>query len=93
VDGLYRLLMSKENSPVNIGNPHEMTLKELALEVKRLTKSKSKLVYKPLPEDDPKVRQPDIDRAQKLLKWNPKVPLSKGLSETIRYFRIAMKKG
>lgn len=92
VDGLYRLLMSKENSPVNIGNPHEMTLKELALEVKRLTRSTSKLVYKPLPEDDPKVRQPDIRRARTLLKWSPRVPLSKGLTETIRYFRTAMKK-
>jgi dTDP-glucose 4,6-dehydratase len=92
VAGLYKLLLSKENSPVNIGNPQEMTLKQLADEIRRLTKTKSKLVYRPLPEDDPKVRQPIIERAQKLLGWEPKVPLSVGLVKTITYFRGALRR-
>lgn len=91
VEGLYRLLMSKENAPVNIGNPREMTLRELAEEVVRLTKTKSKIVRRPLPEDDPKVRQPDIRRARNLLKWEPRVDLSHGLAKTIAYFRQAIK--
>ncbi len=87
VDGIFRLLFSKENSPVNIGNPVEMTLVELAEKIKKLTRSKSKIVFKSLPEDDPKVRQPDISKAQRLLKWKPKVVLDEGLKKTIAWFR------
>ena len=87
IEGIYRLLMSKENDPVNIGNPQEISLLRLAEAVKRLTGSKSKIVFRPLPEDDPKVRRPDISRAKKLLKWEPKVDLEEGLKKTITYFR------
>jgi len=92
VDGIYRLLRSRENQPVNIGNPYEMTLLELANEVKRLTRTRSKLVFRALPEDDPKIRQPDIHRATHLLRWGPHVTLSQGLSKTISYFRQALRK-
>jgi len=87
VDGIYRLMMSDEVNPVNIGNPNEMTIQQLAEEVIKITGSKSKIVHKPLPVDDPKVRQPDITRARKLLGWEPKVPLSEGLPKTLAYFR------
>ena len=87
IEGIYRLRMSKENEPVNIGNPQEISLLRLAEAVKRLTGSKSKIVFRPLPEDDPKVRRPDISRAKKLLKWEPKVDLEEGLKKTITYFR------
>jgi dTDP-glucose 4,6-dehydratase len=92
VAGLYKLLLSKENLPVNIGNPREMTLLELAQEIIRLTKTKSKIVYRPLPQDDPKVRQPDITRAKTLLHWEPKVPLTDGLRQTIAYFKKAIER-
>jgi dTDP-glucose 4,6-dehydratase len=72
---------------VNIGNPREMTLKALAETIIRMTGSTSRIVYKPLPEDDPKVRQPDITRAKALLGWEPTVGLDEGLKETIEYFR------
>jgi len=87
VDGIYRLLISDINEPVNIGNPHEMTVKEMAETVIRLTSSKSKIVYKELPVDDPKIRQPDITRAKKLLGWKPKVSLEEGLKKTIEWFK------
>lgn len=87
VEGIYRLLMSDYNLPVNIGNPNEMTINQLAKEIIRLTNSKSKIVYKPLPEDDPKVRQPDITRARKILNWEPKVSLEEGLKNTIEDFK------
>lgn len=87
VDGIYRLLVSKENVPVNIGNPDEMSLLELAKTVIRLTGSKSKIVYEPLPEDDPKVRCPSISKALRILKWKPQVKLEVGLLKTIEYFR------
>jgi dTDP-glucose 4,6-dehydratase len=87
VEGIYRLLMADTTGPVNIGNPHEITLKELAEIIKKLTQSKSKIVYKPLPVDDPKVRRPDISRAKKLLKWEPKMPLESGLQATIDWFK------
>jgi dTDP-glucose 4,6-dehydratase len=80
-------MMSDEVNPVNIGNPNEMTIQQLAEEVIKITGSKSKIVHKPLPVDDPKVRQPDITRARKLLGWEPKVPLSEGLPKTLAYFR------
>lgn len=87
VDGLIRLMLSKENDPVNIGNPHEMTIEEIATTIVRMTGSRSKIVYRPLPTDDPKVRQPDITRARTLLGWEPKVKLEEGLTKTIEYFR------
>jgi dTDP-glucose 4,6-dehydratase len=87
VDGIIRLMRSDVNEPVNIGNPRELTLKALAETIIRMTGSTSRLVYKPLPEDDPKVRQPDITRAKTLLGWEPKVGLEEGLKETIEYFR------
>ena len=87
VDGLYRLITSRQNMPVNLGNPAEMTIEELAETIRRKTASKSEIVFEPLPVDDPKVRQPDISLAQKLLDWNPRVPLDEGLTTTIAYFR------
>jgi dTDP-glucose 4,6-dehydratase len=90
VDGIDRLIRSKLNEPVNIGNPREMTLLDVAGTIKRLTKSRSKLVYKPLPVDDPKVRCPDIALARRALKWSPKIPLETGLPRTIAYFRKAL---
>lgn len=87
IDGIYKLLLSKEQTPVNIGNPNEMTVKEIAQTIIKLTNSKSKIIYKPLPEDDPKKRRPDISKAKKILKWQPKVDLNKGLLETIEYFK------
>jgi dTDP-glucose 4,6-dehydratase len=89
VTGLYRLLRSRINEPVNLGNPHEMTLKELAEAVCRLSRSKSRLVYRPLPQDDPRVRQPDIRLARQKLHWEPKVSFEAGLKKTIAYFRQA----
>jgi dTDP-glucose 4,6-dehydratase len=91
VEGLYKLLMSGINAPVNIGNPREMTMLELADTIKRLSKSKSKIVFKPLPQDDPKVRCPDISLAKKELRWAPKMPVEKGLSVTVDYFRKKLK--
>lgn len=87
VDGICRLLLSKINEPVNIGNPSEMTVKELARLIIDLTGSKSKIVQQPLPQDDPKVRKPDISRARKWLQWLPKVGLKDGLRQTIEYFK------
>ena len=87
VDGVIRLMESSINDPVNVGNPHEMTIEEIARAIIRLTGSKSRIVYRPLPEDDPKVRQPDITRARTLLGWEPKVPLDEGLQKTLAYFR------
>ena len=90
VDGIDRLVRSKHTGPINIGNPVEMTLLEIAETIKRLTKSRSKIVFKKLPVDDPKVRRPDITLARKLLKWEPKVPLEEGLKRTIEYFRTVI---
>jgi dTDP-glucose 4,6-dehydratase len=87
VDGIIRLMESNVNDPVNIGNPHEMTIEEIARTIIKLTGSKSKIVYRPLPADDPKVRQPDITRARTLLGWEPKVGLEEGLTRTLEYFR------
>ena len=87
VDGLFRLISSDEVHPVNIGNPKEMTIRQLAETIIALTGSRSRIVTRPLPEDDPRVRQPDITRARKLLGWEPKVPLEEGLGHTIEYFR------
>jgi dTDP-glucose 4,6-dehydratase len=90
VDGILRLMASATNEPVNIGNPHEMSIEEMATLIIRMTGSSSKLVFRPLPTDDPKVRQPDITRARTLLGWEPKVPLEQGLTQTIDYFRKKM---
>jgi dTDP-glucose 4,6-dehydratase len=87
VDGLYRLLQSEAVEPVNIGNPHELTIRQLAERIIALTGSKSRVVERPLPVDDPKIRQPDITRARTLLGWEPKVPLDEGLVRTLAYFR------
>ena len=87
VDGIIRLMESDINDPVNIGNPKEMTIEAIARMIIKLTGSKSTLVYRPLPEDDPKVRQPDITRARTLLGWEPKVGLEEGLTKTLEYFR------
>ena len=86
VEGIYLLSASDIHDPVNIGNPKEFTITELAKMILKLTKSKSKIVYKPLPMDDPKVRQPDITKAKKLLKWKPSIELEEGLRETIKWF-------
>lgn len=87
IEGIYRLMMSSHSEPVNIGNPQEMTMVEFAKEIIRVTGSRSKIIYKPLPQDDPKQRRPDITRARKWLKWEPKVGLRQGLEKTISYFR------
>jgi dTDP-glucose 4,6-dehydratase len=79
-------MMSDTDLPVNIGNPHEMTMLQFAEAVLKATGSKSKLIFKPLPQDDPKQRQPDITRAKKLLSWEPKIGLEEGLVKTIAYF-------
>jgi dTDP-glucose 4,6-dehydratase len=87
VDGIYRLLMSEEDMPTNIGNPAEMTVLQFAQEIKRLTGTSAPIEFRPLPEDDPKIRRPDITKARTKLGWEPKVPLEEGLSRTIAYFR------
>lgn len=87
IEGIYRLLMSDETDPVNIGNPAEMSVQEFAQEVIRLVGSKSKIIFKPLPQDDPKVRQPDITKIKRVLGWTPSVPLSDGLAKTLTYFK------
>ena len=91
VAGIGRLLESGEHYPVNIGNPHEMTVLQFAKKILELTGSKSEIAYRPLPQDDPQVRQPDITKARKLLGWEPKVELDEGLSKTIEYFRARLK--
>jgi len=91
VEGIYRLLLSNYNLPVNIGNPVEITIKQAAEEIVKLTGSRSKLIYLDLPKDDPKVRQPDISRAKKILDWEPKVSREKGLEITYKYFMSSIK--
>jgi len=87
IEGIYRLVMSDMNDPVNIGNPREMTIKEMAEKILQATQSKSKILYTSLPVDDPKVRQPDITLAKKILNWEPQVGLDDGLSTTLEYFK------
>jgi dTDP-glucose 4,6-dehydratase len=87
VEGIYRLLLSDYHKPVNIGNPSEITLKDFAEEVIRLTGSQSKIIYKPLPQDDPKQRQPDISKAKEILGWEPKIGRTEGLTKTLDYFK------
>jgi dTDP-glucose 4,6-dehydratase len=90
IEGIYRLLMSEEVQPTNIGNPSEMTVLQFAEEIKRLVGSDAPIEFRPLPEDDPKIRRPDITKARELLKWEPVVPLEEGLSKTIEYFRTVV---
>ncbi|MFH2012820.1 MAG: UDP-glucuronic acid decarboxylase family protein [Pseudomonadota bacterium] len=87
IEGIYRLMMSDETLPVNLGNPNEITILEFAEKILKLTDSKSKITFKALPEDDPKVRQPDISKAKKLLNWEPKISLDEGLYMTLEYFK------
>jgi dTDP-glucose 4,6-dehydratase len=87
IEGIYRLMMSDYPLPVNIGNPHEMTMLEFAQQIIHITGSKSRIVFKPLPQDDPKQRRPDITKAKQLLKWEPKVPFADGMRRTIEYFK------
>lgn len=87
VAGIYKLLISSVNEPVNLGNPKELTLGDLAKKIIQLTKSKGSIIFKPLPQDDPRVRQPDITRAEHLLNWQPKVDLDAGLKKTIVWFK------
>lgn len=87
VEGIYRLLLSDYALPVNIGNPSEITIKQFAEEIVKLTGTKQKIVYMPLPKDDPKQRQPDIRKAREILKWEPKVSRAEGLKITYEYFK------
>ena len=90
VEGIYRLLMSNINDPINIGNPVEMTIKQMAEKILQATNSHSKIAYKPLPEDDPKVRQPNIEKAIQYLGWQPQVTLDVGLKTTMEYFKARL---
>ncbi|SFW55703.1 UDP-glucuronic acid decarboxylase family protein [Chitinophaga sancti] len=92
VEGIYRLLLSDYHLPVNIGNPAEITLKEFAEEIITLTGTSQKIVYQPLPKDDPKQRKPDITKAQEILGWSPKVDRKEGLRITYEYFKEALNK-
>jgi dTDP-glucose 4,6-dehydratase len=87
VEGLYRLMFSDERYPVNLGNPIELTILEFAERIRRLTGSRSEIQFRPLPEDDPKQRRPDISKAERVLGWRPRVELEDGLRQTIGYFR------
>ena len=87
VDGIIRLMHSNTSEPVNIGNPAELSIEQIARKIIKATHSTSRIIYKPLPTDDPKVRKPDITRARDILDWNPKISLDQGLSATIDYFR------
>jgi len=92
VDGILRLMRSDTNDPVNLGNPNEMTVAGIAEEIVRLTGSSSRIVHEPLPVDDPKVRRPNIGRAREVLDWEPRVSLTEGLTETIAWFRTALRR-
>jgi dTDP-glucose 4,6-dehydratase len=87
IDAIFKLMLSEISQPINLGNPNEFTILEFAKLIIKLTKSKSKIVFRPLPQDDPKQRRPDISRAKKLLHWQPKVELKKGLYATIQWFK------
>jgi len=94
IEGLIRLMNTEDlHQPVNLGNPGEFTIKQLAEEVRRICDSKSEFRYLPLPEDDPRQRKPDITTAQKALDWNPTIPLADGLERTVQYFRERVRSG
>jgi dTDP-glucose 4,6-dehydratase len=86
IEGIYRLMLSDLNEPTNLGNPEEISILELGRKILEITRSRSEIVHKPLPEDDPRVRRPDIARAREILGWNPKVDLREGLTKTLRWF-------
>ncbi len=90
IDGIYKLSRSDFHEPVNIGNPREMTIKQFAEEIKRITNATSEIEYRPLPVDDPKVRQPDITRARTVLNWEPKVDFDEGIRKAIDYFKTRL---
>ena len=92
IEGIYRLMMSDTSEPVNVGNPREMSVMEFAQEIIKLCGSSSEIVHKALPEDDPKIRQPNIAKARRLLDWEPVVPLEQGLQDTITYFKNLIEK-
>lgn len=91
VEGLYQLLLSNENEPVNLGNPDEVTILQLSREVIEVTGGQSEIVFQPLPQDDPKVRRPDISKAKRLLGWEPQVSRLEGLKQTVPYFEASLK--
>ena len=90
IDGIYKLMMSEYDLPVNIGNPEEVTILELAKEIIQLSGSRSKIIFQDLPQDDPKVRQPDITKAKEVLHWEPKVTRRVGLEKTLKYFKAKL---
>lgn len=91
IDGIYRLMLSEEHLPTNVGNPTEFTVLEFAHEVLKLSGSKSEIVFEPLPQDDPKQRKPDITKAREVLGWEPKIELQEGLAKTLEYFQTRLK--
>ena len=93
IEGIYRLMMSDHTDPVNIGNPRELSVMDFARTIQKLTGTTAPMVHKPLPVDDPKVRQPNIDKARRLLQWEPRMPLEEGLQLTIDYFADLIQKG
>jgi dTDP-glucose 4,6-dehydratase len=93
VEGMIRLLFSRENEPVNLGNPQEYSIQDFAEVILQITGSRSRIVYQSLPTDDPRVRKPDISRAQAVLGWNPKVELKDGIGKTIPYFQKKLEEG
>src|SRR5881409_272756 len=90
IDGIFKLAMSDFHEPVNIGNPREMTIQQFAEEIRRITGTTSEIEYRPLPVDDPKVRQPNIGRAKKILGWEPRVSFEEGIQKTIKYFKESL---
>lgn len=92
VEGIYKLLVSDVHEPINLGNPTEIKVIDLAKEIVNMTGSKSGMIFKPLPIDDPKCRQPDITKAKNLLDWEPKVERTEGLKKTIEYFQSVLQK-
>jgi dTDP-glucose 4,6-dehydratase len=90
VDGILRLMDSDTNEPVNIGNPNEVTIEQIAGSIIRLVGSTSRIVYRPLPQDDPKQRKPDITRARRILGWEPHIGLEEGLAKTVGYFKTKL---
>ena len=93
VEGIYRLLLSAENEPVNLGNPDEVTILQLTREIIEMTGSRSDVIFEPLPQDDPKVRRPDITKAKHCLGWEPRVSRLDGLKRTIPYFQASLNSG
>jgi len=90
VEGIYRLLLSDEPEPVNIGNPYEMTIMDFAVKTQEIAKTDLEIIQQPLPQDDPKVRQPDITKAKNILGWEPVVGLEEGLGKTMDYFSMKL---